>query len=69
MNIKSLNGKWHKAYCERHGFEQKAKAENRKQGLEELKSMKRIRVELERLHLLCERIIKCEKIKSQLQHP
>ncbi|XP_057987013.1 uncharacterized protein LOC110647110 isoform X2 [Hevea brasiliensis] len=67
MNVKSLNGKLHhKAYCERHGLEQRAKAESQKHGVEELKSMKQIRVELERLRLLCERIIKREKIKRDL---
>ncbi|XP_021601342.2 uncharacterized protein LOC110606708 isoform X5 [Manihot esculenta] len=67
MNIKSLGGKLHhKAYCERHGLEQRAKAESQKHGVEELKSMKQIRVELERLRLLCERIIKREKIKRDL---
>ncbi|XP_021681430.2 uncharacterized protein LOC110665553 isoform X2 [Hevea brasiliensis] len=66
MNVKSLNGKLHKAYCERHGLEQRAKAETQKHGFEELKSMKQIRVELERLRLLCERIVKREKIKRDL---
>ncbi|XP_055959987.1 uncharacterized protein LOC126665739 isoform X2 [Mercurialis annua] len=67
MNVKSLNGKLqHKAYCERHGLEQKTKAETQKHGADELRSMKQIRVELERLRLLCERIIKREKIKRDL---
>eukprot|EP00257_Ricinus_communis_P013951 XP_015571517.1 uncharacterized protein LOC8274307 isoform X1 [Ricinus communis] len=67
MNVKTLNGKLqHKAYCERHGLEQRAKADTQKHGAEELKSMKQIRVELERLRLLCERIIKREKIKRDL---
>ncbi|XP_065881563.1 uncharacterized protein [Euphorbia lathyris] len=67
MNVKTVNGKLqHKAYCEKHGLEQRAKAETQKHGVEELKSMKQIRVELERLRLLCERIIKREKIKRDL---
>ncbi|WCJ44574.1 PHD finger family protein [Euphorbia peplus] len=67
MTVKTVNGKLqHKAYCEKHGIEQRAKAETQKHGVEELKSMKQIRVELERLRLLCERIIKREKIKREL---
>ncbi|KDP32739.1 hypothetical protein JCGZ_12031 [Jatropha curcas] len=67
MNVKTINSKLqHKAYCERHGLEQRAKAETQKHGIEELKSMKQVRVELERLRLLCERIIKREKIKRDL---
>jgi hypothetical protein len=53
----------HKAYCEKHSMEQKAKAESQKHGAEELKSLKHYRVELERLRLLCERIVKREKLK------
>ncbi|CAJ2644281.1 unnamed protein product [Trifolium pratense] len=56
----------HKAYCEKHSSEQRAKAENQNHGVEELKSIKQIRVELERLRLLCERIVKREKIKREL---
>ncbi|KAI4307329.1 hypothetical protein L6164_030530 [Bauhinia variegata] len=56
----------HKAYCEKHGLEQRAKAESQKHGIEELKSIKQTRVELERLRLLCERIVKREKIKREL---
>ncbi|XP_021911627.1 uncharacterized protein LOC110825475 [Carica papaya] len=56
----------HKAYCEKHSLDQRAKAETQKHGVEELKSLKQIRVELERLRLLCERIIKREKIKREL---
>ncbi|GAV59325.1 PHD_2 domain-containing protein/zf-HC5HC2H_2 domain-containing protein [Cephalotus follicularis] len=67
MNVKVNVGKLqHKAYCEKHSFEQRAKAETQKHGVEELKSIKQIRVELERLRLLCERIIKREKIKREL---
>ncbi|CAE5964495.1 unnamed protein product [Arabidopsis arenosa] len=56
----------HKAYCEKHSIEQKAKAESQKHGAEELKSLKHYRVELERLRLLCERIVKREKLKREL---
>uniref|UniRef100_A0A0R0JF95 PHD-type domain-containing protein n=1 Tax=Glycine max TaxID=3847 RepID=A0A0R0JF95_SOYBN len=51
MNVRTTGGKaQHKAYCEKHSLEQKAK------------------VELERLRLLCERIVKREKIKSDIQN-
>ncbi|XP_052188942.1 uncharacterized protein LOC127799193 isoform X2 [Diospyros lotus] len=67
MNVKISSGKFqHKAYCEKHSLEQRAKAEIQKPGNEELKSLKQIRVELERLRLLCERIIKREKLKREL---
>lgn len=56
----------HKAYCEKHSVEQKAKADTQRHGMEELKSLKQVRVELERLRLLCERIIKREKLKREL---
>ncbi|KAL1533687.1 hypothetical protein AAHA92_33540 [Salvia divinorum] len=56
----------HKAYCEKHSVEQKAKADTQKHGVEEFKSLKQVRVELERLRLLCERIIKREKLKREL---
>ncbi|KAE8679801.1 PHD finger family protein, putative isoform 2 [Hibiscus syriacus] len=67
MNVNLGGGKLHhKAYCEQHSVEQRAKAETQKHGIEELKNMKQIRVELERLRLLCERIIKREKLKREL---
>ncbi|KAL2339843.1 hypothetical protein Fmac_007783 [Flemingia macrophylla] len=67
MNVRTAIGKaQHKAYCEKHSLEQKAKAETQKHGIEELKSIRQIRVELERLRLLCERIVKREKIKREL---
>ncbi|KAK8705471.1 hypothetical protein V6N13_049073 [Hibiscus sabdariffa] len=67
MNVKPGDGKLlHKAYCELHSVEQRAKVETQKHGIEELKHMKQIRVELERLRLLCERIIKREKLKREL---
>ncbi|XP_011655203.1 uncharacterized protein LOC101212864 isoform X2 [Cucumis sativus] len=67
MTVKSSGGKLqHRAYCEKHSSEQRAKAENQTHGIEELNRVKQIRVELERLRLLCERIIKREKIKRDL---
>ncbi|KAK7351150.1 hypothetical protein VNO77_10384 [Canavalia gladiata] len=67
MNVRTAGSKaQHKAYCEKHSLEQKAKAETQKHGIEELKSIRQIRVELERLRLLCERIVKREKIKREL---
>ncbi|XP_034905108.1 uncharacterized protein [Populus alba] len=67
MNVKTLNGKMqHKAYCEKHSLEQKAKAETQKHGEEEIKSMRQVRGQLERLRLLCERIVRREKIKREL---
>ncbi|XP_058754200.1 uncharacterized protein LOC131627372 isoform X2 [Vicia villosa] len=67
MIVRTAGGKMqHKAYCEKHSSEQRTKAETPKHGVEELKSIKQIRVELERLRLLCERIVKREKIKREL---
>ncbi|KAF8030393.1 hypothetical protein BT93_E2740 [Corymbia citriodora subsp. variegata] len=67
MSLKTVGGKLqHRAYCGKHSVEQKAKAESQKYGIEELKSIKQIRVELERLRLLCERIIKREKVKREI---
>ncbi|XP_062025987.1 uncharacterized protein LOC133742336 [Rosa rugosa] len=67
MNVKTLGGKQqHKAYCERHSLEQRAKADTQKHGMEELKNLYTIRAELERLRLICERIIKREKVKREL---
>ncbi|KAJ6391591.1 hypothetical protein OIU77_025546 [Salix suchowensis] len=67
MNVKTLNGKMqHKAYCEKHSLEQKEKAETQKLGEEEIRSMRQVRGQLERLRLLCERIVRREKIKREL---
>ncbi|XP_047307292.1 uncharacterized protein LOC124910660 isoform X2 [Impatiens glandulifera] len=68
MHVKAGGGgKWqHKAYCDKHSPEQKAKAGTQKHGIEELKNVKQVRVELERLRLLCERLIKREKVKREL---
>ncbi|XP_062101492.1 uncharacterized protein LOC133807282 isoform X2 [Humulus lupulus] len=68
MNIVKTSGgkQQHKAYCEKHSLEQRAKAETQRHGIEELKRFKQVRVELERLRLLCDRIIKREKLKRDL---
>ncbi|KAK1361629.1 Histone-lysine n-methyltransferase atx1 [Heracleum sosnowskyi] len=67
MNVKAIGGKLqHKAYCERHSLVERAKVETQKHGIEEIKSLKPVRVELEKLRLLCERIIKREKLKREL---
>ncbi|KAL0314248.1 UNVERIFIED_CONTAM: Lysine-specific demethylase 4B [Sesamum angustifolium] len=67
MTVRTNGGKLqHKAYCEKHSIEQKAKADTHRHGIEEFKSLKQVRVELERLRLLCERIIKREKLKREL---
>ncbi|KAL5714485.1 hypothetical protein ACHQM5_016441 [Ranunculus cassubicifolius] len=67
MHVKTAGGKLlRKAYCDRHSLEQREKAEAQQHGPEELKAVKQIRVELERVRLLCERIIKREKVKREL---
>lgn len=67
MIVRTSGGKvQRKAYCDRHSLEQREKAEAQLHGPEELKSVKQIRVELERVRLLCERIIKREKVKREL---
>ncbi|CAD6339871.1 unnamed protein product [Miscanthus lutarioriparius] len=66
MNTKRLgNMLQHKAYCCRHSIEQR-KAYRQQYGPEEVKSMKQMRVELELLRFLCERIVKREKVKKDL---
>ncbi|KAL4566204.1 hypothetical protein LXL04_030316 [Taraxacum kok-saghyz] len=67
MNVRSSGGKiQHKAYCEKHSLVERTKAETQKHGVEEWNSLKKVRVELERLRLICERIIKREKLKREL---
>lgn len=70
MSVSTHGGRvQHKAYCEKHSAEQKLKAEARRcGGTEELKTIKQMRVELERLRLICERIIRREKLKRELLH-
>ncbi|RVX22588.1 Bromodomain-containing protein 1 [Vitis vinifera] len=47
MNVKTGAGKLqHKAYCEKHSLEQRAKAKTQKAGIEELKNIKQIRVRM-----------------------
>lgn len=66
MNTKRIgNTLQHKAYCGRHSIEQR-KAYRQQYGPEEVKSMKQMRVELELLRFLCERIVKREKVKKDL---
>ncbi|KAG0499429.1 hypothetical protein HPP92_004120 [Vanilla planifolia] len=66
MNIKTTGGRLqHKAYCDKHSAEQREKADCLL-GVEELKHLKQVRVELEKVRLLCERIIKREKVKREL---
>uniref|UniRef100_J3LHG5 PHD-type domain-containing protein n=1 Tax=Oryza brachyantha TaxID=4533 RepID=J3LHG5_ORYBR len=65
MNTKGFGGMLqHKAYCSKHSIEQR-EADMQQYGPEEFNSMKRMRVELEKLRLLCERIIKREKVKRE----
>ncbi|CAN4081383.1 unnamed protein product [Withania somnifera] len=67
LSMRTSGGKLqHKAYCDKHSFEQKLKSETQRHGVEELKSLKQVRVELERLRLLCERIVKREKQKREV---
>ncbi|XP_042502935.1 uncharacterized protein LOC122080113 [Macadamia integrifolia] len=67
LHVKISGGRvQHKGYCDRHSLEQREKAETQQHGVEELKSIKQIRVELEKLRLLCERIIRREKLKREL---
>ncbi|KAL8172548.1 hypothetical protein V2J09_024352 [Rumex salicifolius] len=67
MSVRSVGGKQQRrAYCEKHSIEQRAKVEGQKHGFEELKSLKQVRVELEKLRLICERIVKREKLKREL---
>ncbi|KAL6605990.1 hypothetical protein ACP70R_041643 [Stipagrostis hirtigluma subsp. patula] len=66
MNTKRTgNVLQHKAYCGKHSIEQR-KAYRQQYGAEEVKSLKRMRVELELLRFLCERIVKREKVKKDL---
>ncbi|EMS65486.1 PHD finger protein rhinoceros [Triticum urartu] len=63
MNTKKFGSLWqHKAYCSNHSIEQK-KVDSQQYGPAEVKIMKQMRVELERLRLLCERVVKREKEK------
>lgn len=65
MNIKGFGTTLqHKAYCAKHSTEQK-ETDAWQYGPEELNSLKRMRVELEKLRLLCERVIKREKVKRE----
>ncbi|KAK8941180.1 hypothetical protein KSP39_PZI010222 [Platanthera zijinensis] len=66
LNIKASGGRLqHKAYCEKHSLEQREKADSQ-HGADELRSIKQVRVDLEKLRLLCERVIKREKLKRDV---
>jgi len=65
MNTKGFGAtSQHKAYCAKHSTQQK-EDDAQRYGPEELRNMKRMRVELEKLRLLCERVIKREKVKRE----
>ncbi|RAL38749.1 hypothetical protein DM860_013430 [Cuscuta australis] len=67
MTVKTVGGKLlHKAYCARHSMDQRLKAETQKLGSDELQRLRHIRVDLEKIRLLCERIIKREKLKREM---
>ncbi|KAL5984035.1 hypothetical protein ACLOJK_018137 [Asimina triloba] len=67
MNVTAVEGRLlHKAYCGIHSLEQRRKAESQHCGPDELCRIKHIRVELEKLRLLCERTVKREKVKKEL---
>ncbi|XP_076952117.1 uncharacterized protein LOC143625748 isoform X2 [Bidens hawaiensis] len=67
MNVRTIGGKLqHKAYCDKHSLVERTKAETQKYGVEEWNSLKKVRVELERLRLICERIIRREKLRREL---
>ncbi|KAH7678900.1 Histone-lysine N-methyltransferase protein [Dioscorea alata] len=66
MNVKMAGGRLqHKAYCDKHSLEQR-EIDIQQHGAEELKNIRQIRVELEKIRLLCERIVKREKLKKDL---
>ncbi|XP_052158314.1 uncharacterized protein LOC127776038 [Oryza glaberrima] len=56
----------HKAYCGKHGIEQRKADLLQLHGPEEVKNMKQMRVDLEVLRLICERVVKREKLKKDL---
>lgn len=60
----------YRAYCDRHSIVQRAKDEQVEQrqrsGNEELHSLRQIRVEFERVRLMCERICRRERLKREV---
>ncbi|KAL0360154.1 UNVERIFIED_CONTAM: hypothetical protein Sradi_3699900 [Sesamum radiatum] len=72
MTVRTNGGKLHhKAYCEKHSIEQKAKADTHRHGIEEFKSLKQVRVSDHGLNwrdcvFYVKRIIKREKLKREL---
>ncbi|CAN6480180.1 unnamed protein product [Victoria cruziana] len=66
-SVKVIEGRInHKAYCRAHGPDQMEKVESKSHGSEELSVIKRMRVDFEQLRILCERIIRREKLKRDL---
>lgn len=66
MNVKSIDGRLqHKAYCEKHSSVQR-EVDNQQHGTEELNTVRQMRVVLEKARILCERIVKREKLKKEL---
>lgn len=54
----------YRSYCERHSSQQRKKAESRRCGSStELGALMQMRVELERVRIICERICKRERVK------
>ncbi|CAK9262058.1 unnamed protein product [Sphagnum jensenii] len=69
MNIKaSSGGRVHyRAYCEKHSPQQRAKAElKQRSGYDHMHTLRQIRVELERVRLICERICRRERLKRDV---
>ncbi|KAG0604949.1 hypothetical protein M758_9G021400 [Ceratodon purpureus] len=57
----------YRAYCDRHSTVQRAKVEQRQRsGNEELHTLRQIRVEFERVRLMCERICRRERVKRDI---
>ncbi|XP_002989242.2 uncharacterized protein LOC9650015 isoform X1 [Selaginella moellendorffii] len=77
ISARNINGRAHyRAFCERHSPQQRAKsadfvsqAELKQYGSpDEINALRQIRVEFERVRLICERICKRERIKRELTH-
>jgi hypothetical protein len=69
MNIKaSSGGRVHyRAYCEKHSPQQRAKAElKQRSSYDHMHTLRQIRVELERVRLICERICRRERLKRDV---
>eukprot|EP00898_Chlorokybus_atmophyticus_P004315 jgi/Chlat1/4885/Chrsp31S04906 len=69
MSVKELSGGrfLRRIYCHRHSPLLRAKVDSQVQdSLEELALLKRIRLDLERVQLLCERVVRRERIKHEI---